>query len=41
MKKVKFKCEQCKVTVKRTPDRIVKSKSKKYCSDNCKGKHDG
>lgn len=36
MKKIKFKCDNCKVTVKRSSDKIVKSKGNKYCSTNCK-----
>lgn len=41
MKKIKFKCNNCKVTVKRSPDKIVKSTSNKYCSNNCKVKEHG
>lgn len=41
MKKTKFKCDNCKVTVKRPTDKIIKSKGKRYCSDNCKGKDHG
>lgn len=38
MKKIKFKCGNCKVTVKRPADKIIESKGNRYCSINCKGK---
>lgn len=39
MKKIKFKCEECHVTVKRVSAKIIESRGKRYCSDNCKGKN--
>lgn len=41
MKKIKFKCENCHVTVKRPSGKIVINRSKRYCSDNCKVKEHG
>lgn len=41
MKKTKFKCNQCGVTVKRPSGKIVEYNGNKFCSDNCKGKHNG
>lgn len=41
MKKTKFKCDSCKVTVKRSPDKIITNRGKRYCSANCKGKDHG
>ena len=41
MKKIKFKCDNCNVTVKRASGKIIKLRGKRYCSDTCKGKdHD-
>lgn len=36
MKKIKFKCYNCKVTVKRSSGKIVKLRNELYCSKNCK-----
>lgn len=36
MKKTKFKCESCNVTVKRPAAKIVESRGLKYCSNKCK-----
>lgn len=35
MKKVKFKCEHCKVPVKRNSKLIVQESKRKYCSEQC------
>lgn len=36
MKKTKFKCCGCKVTVKRPSDKLIKKDEQKYCSEKCK-----
>lgn len=41
MKKIKFKCNTCKVTVKRPADKLLKNGDKRYCSENCKAKDHG
>ncbi len=38
MKKIKFKCFGCEVTVKRPGDRIIKAGGQCYCSEHCKDK---
>ncbi|UKH48596.1 hypothetical protein [Vibrio phage vB_ValP_FGH] len=34
-KKVKFKCECCKVNVSRPKERLIQEHSRKYCSEKC------
>lgn len=41
MKKVKFKCDSCKVTVKRQAGKVIKSRGNNYCTTNCKVKDHG
>lgn len=35
MSKVKFKCGQCQINVRRKPERIIRHEDKKLCSETC------
>jgi hypothetical protein len=39
--KIKFKCNQCNVIVKRKIDRLIVRDGQKYCSNECETKDRG